>query len=75
MLAATAWRQLAANGYGRASWEFEDLMERIGNALTGPLRGELVAGLSYVLEEDYYEQFLQLARDTGARRALRSRVS
>lgn len=62
-LAATAWRQLAQEGHPRARAGFEDLVERLGNALAVPVRVELVHGLGAGLWPDVHSTFVRLAAD------------
>ncbi len=61
VLAATAWRQLAAEGYPRAGAALEDLVERMGSSPPPAARAELVQGMSAGLFGLAPEEFLRLA--------------
>ena len=60
-IASMAWRQLAVAGHDRAAWAFEDLVDKHGLTPPVAVRTQLVAGLPYVLESDYFEAMLRLA--------------
>lgn len=61
VLAATAWRQLAAEGYPRAGAALEDLVSRMGSSPPPAARAEIVQGLSAGLFGLAPEEFLRLA--------------
>ena len=61
VLAATAWRQLAAEGYARAGAALEDLVSRMGSSPPAAARAELVNGMSAGLFGLAPEEFLRLA--------------
>ncbi len=66
VLAAVAWRQLAAEGHPRAEWKFEDLIEGLGRSIDAKVAAEVVGGFPYVLDEDYYETCVRIASDKNS---------
>lgn len=61
VLAATAWRQLAAEGYARAGAALEDLVSRMGSSPQPAARAELILGMSAGLFGLPPEELLRLA--------------
>ena len=61
VLAATAWRQLAAEGYARAGAALEDLVSRMGSSPQPAARAELILGMSGGLFGLPPEELLRLA--------------
>lgn len=66
VLAATAWRQLAAEGYPRAGAALEDLVSRMGSSPHPAARAELVQGMASGLFGLSPEEFLRIAAAPAA---------
>lgn len=66
VLAATAWRQLASEGYPRAGAALEDLVSRMGSAPQPAARAQLVQGMAFGLFGLSPEDFLRLASTPAA---------
>ncbi|MEQ1630881.1 MAG: VWA domain-containing protein [Planctomycetota bacterium] len=63
VLAAAAWRQLAAERYAKTQNALDDLIARMGQSPPPAARVELIHGLVHGMAPSVFEDFLRLAGD------------
>jgi hypothetical protein len=61
LVAATAWRQLAAEGHAKAGDALDDLVERTGDQPAPPVRAQLLRGVVLLQDDERYPLLLRLA--------------
>ena len=65
VLAAAAWRQLAAEGHAKSPSAFDDLIGRMGESPRPAACVELIQGLTYGMRPSTFEDFLRLASNSS----------
>lgn len=63
VLAATAWRQLAAEKYPKAAQALDDVIEKLGASPQPAAVAEIVFGLGAGVPANRYDDFLRIASD------------